>query len=128
MREWGRGGHAGPWPAAPGVARTQRQKRIRPQDSLSFRLVPDDVRDQSRLLARLRAASKAGYACCPHWGRGIRLVSASGTGLVLARKAWAALEPDAYLLIRTLDACRPAIPSGRTSAQAEISPHSSSQA
>ncbi|MCZ7640017.1 MAG: hypothetical protein M5U12_30570 [Verrucomicrobia bacterium] len=78
--------------------------RPKPRGSLSWRLVPFDVTEQTPLLARLRAAAKSGLACAPYWGRGLRLVSAAGTELTLEAEAWPWFEADDYLLLRSLEA------------------------
>jgi hypothetical protein len=85
-------------------AEERRALRPKPRGSLSWRVLPFDVTEQTPLLARLRAAAKSGLACAPYWGRGRRVVSAAGTELVIEEEAWPWFEADDFLLLRSLEA------------------------
>ncbi|MBE7502728.1 MAG: hypothetical protein HS113_21080 [Verrucomicrobiales bacterium] len=84
-------------------AEERRGLRPKPRESLSWKLIPFDVTEQTPLLARLRAAAKSGLACAPYWGRGRRVVSAAGTELVLDAEdeAWPWFQAEDYLLLRS---------------------------
>lgn len=81
--------------------------RPRPRLQLTFSLLPFGIAEQARLLARLRAAVKCGYAAVPHWGRGIAVVSASGRTITLASDAWRYSGEDDWILIRVPDFATP---------------------
>lgn len=85
----------------------RRALRPKPRTSVTWNILPYDVTEEARLLARLRAAAKSGLACAPYWGRGLRIVSAVGTALELEANAWGWVQMNDYLFLRTLRADAP---------------------
>lgn len=69
--------------------------RLKPREKIRFRLVPLDLAERLAMVARLKAASKAGLALAPHWGRGATLtVTATGASLAVVTDTFKAQPGD----------------------------------
>lgn len=69
--------------------------RLKPREKIRFRLVPLDLAERLAMVARLKAAAKAGLALVPHWGRGATLtIVAGGTSLAVAADNFKAQPGD----------------------------------
>jgi len=69
--------------------------RLKPREKIRFRLVPLDLAERLAMVARLKAAAKAGLALVPHWGRGATLtIAAGGTSLAVAADTFKAQPRD----------------------------------
>jgi hypothetical protein len=94
--EWSRVWHCG---IVDGVDGTEERMALRthPRHALRFRLVPYNLQERAKLLARLRQAAKSGLVAVPFWGRGLALANAqaqSSTVALAAPPAWTFLAGD----------------------------------
>jgi len=73
--EWTRVWQCGVTDAVDG---SEARLAVRPKGrhGLRFTVTPYNLQERARLMNRLRAADKSGYAAVPFWGRGIRLAAA----------------------------------------------------
>ncbi len=69
--------------------------RLKPREKIRFRLVPLDLAERLAMVARLKAAAKAGLALVPHWGRGATLTGvAAGSSLTVVADSFKAQPGD----------------------------------
>lgn len=69
--------------------------RLKPREKVRFRLVPLKLEERLVMVARLKAAAKAGLALVPHWGRGATLTTvAAGSSIAVAADNFKAQPGD----------------------------------